>query len=120
MYDFDGDGFITREDIRLLLSYIPNLQLNDGPKSNSKDQLQSDTGNTDTPRFSNLDAIKTILDMAFEPPIIRMSMKDFITCCKERSPGMFVSVMSVLHERLPCAQFAFRQFYNFKEKLLVK
>lgn len=35
MYDFDRDGYISPEDVRLILSYIPMLNVKDvktGPK----------------------------------------------------------------------------------------
>jgi hypothetical protein len=45
------------------------------------------------------------------------SFTDFNT---ETSSEMFVSVMAILHERLPCAQFYFRQRRKFKARFLEK
>ena len=31
MYDFDGNGIISKEDIRMMLSYVPLSTIADGP-----------------------------------------------------------------------------------------
>lgn len=41
-------------------------------------------------------------------------MKEFIEFNSTVSSEMFISVISIIHERLPCSQFVFRQKKAFK------
>lgn len=45
-----------------------------------------------------------------------MTLEAFIQFNTEVSSEMFVSIMAILNERLPCAQFYFRQRRRFKAK----
>lgn len=45
-----------------------------------------------------------------------MSLEEFIQFNTDVSSEMFVSVMAIFHERLPCSQFYFRQRRKFKNR----
>ena len=45
----------------------------------------------------------------------QFTLEHFIDFNSNISSEMFVSVMTILHERLPCAQFYFRQYKQFKK-----
>lgn len=49
-----------------------------------------------------------------------MKLKDFIEFNTSVSSEMLLSVMSILHDRLPCSQFYFRQRNLFKQKEIAK
>jgi hypothetical protein len=43
-----------------------------------------------------------------------MKLSDFIDFNTSVSSEMFISVMNVIHERLPCSQYVFKQKKAFK------
>lgn len=45
-----------------------------------------------------------------------MRFEDFMNFNTDVSSEMFVSIMAIFHERLPCSQFYFRQRRRFKER----
>ena len=50
----------------------------------------------------------------------KFSIEQFIEFNSQISSEMFISVMSVLQERLPCSSFYFRQRREFKQNLVLK
>lgn len=156
MYDFDNDGFITPEDIRILMSYMPfdhNVQLQDvegiiqqrgfeNLNSTSRSRLGSPSNrarqsrqraregmyqegegkNVDyNDRIHDQEEIKAFTDKIFKSGIAgvtakQMSFKQYEYIIKTVSSEMFYSLMSLLHEKLPCATNYFRLRKQFKEK----
>jgi len=134
MFDFNGDGFITAEDVRLVLSYIPfktsmkKVVTKNNSESSSdsecsisskeKEGMYSKTGvkAMDTAsRQQTSEEIKKFVDTVFSES--GRSKMDFLTyqdLNTNVSSEMFLSIMSVLHENLPCAAFYFRQKRLFK------
>ena len=114
------DGFISSEDVRLLLSYIPFRKSNSGSGKRSSDAKEScedreglyeasEGRNLDfKQRTQNQDEIQSFLDCAFSGDNNVMSLEAFTQFNEEVTSEMFVSVMAIFNERLPCAQFYFR------------
>ena len=120
-YDFDRDGFITAEDVRLLLSYIPFRKSKPGCKQNESEIKlgseetreglydEAEGRNLDfKQRSQNQDEIKQFLNCTFTDELKTMSLEEFIHFNSDISSEMFVSVMAIFNERLPCSQFYFR------------
>ena len=63
--------------------------------------------------------IKDFLKCAFEK-FSQFNLTNYIEFNSNISSEMFVSVMTILHERLPCAQFYFRQHKQFKQAQIDK
>jgi hypothetical protein len=47
-----------------------------------------------------------------------INLADFTRFNTENSSEMLLSVMSVLHERIPCSEFYYREKKNFKQQAL--
>lgn len=122
-YDFDKNGIVSAEDVRLCLSYIPfrkgksssGKQVNDASDIREGLYDVSEGRNIDyKQRTQNQDEIKSFLDFAFDDENKNMTLEAFIRFNTDVSSEMFVSIMAILNERLPCAQFYFRQRRRFK------
>lgn len=136
IFDFDQDGKISAEDVRLVLSYIPfrrckrsSLSLTeDGPSSNgnessfqknkkvSQEGLYSQQDGKDMneeERGSNVKKINQFVSLVFSSKS-NMNLTEFTDFNSSVSSEMFISVIGILHERLPCSQFVFRSKKKFK------
>jgi Ca2+-binding EF-hand superfamily protein len=117
IFDFDCDGKISAEDVKLVLSYIPSRKLNSSlsvdDSSNEREKPQptqeglynrsegKDMGEEE--RGSNQKQIKQFVTMVFSNDRKFLNLKDFIEFNKSVSSEMFISVISVIQERLPCS-----------------
>lgn len=142
IFDFDCDGKISAEDVRLVLSYIPirrntssltvddlSLEREDCSSKNSKQEglyNRSDGKDmNDEERGSNQKQIKQFVSLVFDRRLT-LTLKEFIEFNLSVSSEMFISVISIIQERLPCSSYVFRQKKLFKtaeflrnQKLLV-
>lgn len=60
--------------------------------------------------------IKDFVQKAFRN-VKKFDIDKYLEFNSQISSEMFVSVMSILHERLPCSSYYFRQRRKFKQKL---
>ena len=145
-YDFNGDGMISKEDVRIVLSYIPfkrevtaesteeklsSLSLGgDSRKAGKEGLYEQEDGRMmeHKDRVTDQEDIKNFVSMVFEAtssvmppgstkanPLI--TFDDYLSFNKKVSSEMFYSIMSVLHERLPCAPNFFRLKKIYRTKV---
>ena len=141
MYDFDNDGYVTAEDIRIMLSYMQfnrnveakNVQsalearmmspVRGGSRFQKQEGLfQEDEGkNVDyKDRLSDQEEIKKFTDDIFKNKTCgvsgsHMNFKQYEAINNSVSSEMFYSLMCVLHEKLPCAKNFYRLRKQFRE-----
>ena len=149
LYDFDNDGYIQREDVKILLSYIPLRKKNfessahnlcasstslsqdddDGRKKNGSACKNASTSQIREGLYGYEDGrdlrveerveiqskISSFTEIVFEGRT-SIGLKDFIEFNTSVTSEMFVSVMSILHEKLPCSDYIFRQRKTFKQQ----
>lgn len=135
MFDFDNDGYITSEDVRIMMSYLPlnrNVGVQDvqdiidqrglknaemSPTKLTKEGLgNTEKGKGFEERNSHQQEIKVFTDSVFKDlPKQRMDYKQYDKLNKQQSSEMFYSIMAILHERLPCSLNYFRMRRKFKE-----
>lgn len=70
-------------------------------------------------RNKDQEEIKQFLECAFADKQT-MNFEEFAHFNSNISSEMFISVMAIFHEKLPCAQFYFRQRRKFKERVVAK
>jgi Ca2+-binding EF-hand superfamily protein len=146
MYDFDSDGHITPEDVRIMMSYMPfnrnipvqnvqslleqkgmeNLNSSPGLRLNRAKQregmYQEEEGkNVDyKDRISDQEEIKQFTESVFSAQngiySNQMNHKQYEAINHNLSSEMFYSLMAILHERLPCSQMYFKMRKDFKEQ----
>ena len=109
-----------------MLNYVPlrrNKSFNSGSQlkvssSEQKEGLYDEAegrGTDFVQRKRNIEEIKQFLECTFqEKP--QMSLEDFVNFNTDISSEMFVSIMAIFHERLPCSRFYFRQRRRFKQR----
>lgn len=145
MYDFDNDGYITAEDIRIFMSYMPfnrNVQFNNvqsmldkgmdrvmspgrgtrhRPKTREGLYQDEEGKNIDyNDRMCDQEEIKAFTDNIFSSGVggcsrTHMNYRAFEHINKTVSSEMFYTLMAILHEKLPCATNYFRLRKKFKE-----
>lgn len=126
-FDFDGDNYISPDEVFLLLSYIPfkrpiNGAASQGTERVSGDAASSTNGGESLPNRETANAstmneeersleqreIKSFVQQAFQE-VPRFPIDQYLEFNSSISSEMFVSVMSIIQERLPCSSFYFRQ-----------
>ena len=131
MYDFDQDDVVTSEDIRLLMSFIPfkhvkkwsdNSSCSSHSLSGSSDEEQGlyskqQGSNYMTPamRRNTQKDIHNFLQKVLgqKQSLDFMQYQELNESC---SSEMFFSLMSILHQNLPLAQFYFREKQQLKQE----
>lgn len=141
MFDFDCDGKISADDVRLVLSYIPfvrreNSSLTVSDSSQERDDLGKARLNArsmqeglynrsegkdmnEEQRLQNQKKIKVFVEAVFANKPV-MTLKEYIQFNTSVSPEMFISIITVLQERLPCSQYVFKQMRAFKQAEFLK
>ena len=107
MYDFDGDGQICEEDVRLMLSYIPLSKLNSGLNCLSTEKRSPINILSEDERDQHTKSIYKFVKDTFANQN-EMTFSDFVEFNTNVSSQMFVSVISAIHAKLPCSQFIFK------------
>jgi len=67
IYDFDKDGYITSEDVRIILSYIPMLNLKNVTLGEKEGQLTQEGGGFEdfSDRLRTQEEISQMVDACF-------------------------------------------------------
>ena len=94
-YDFDGDGQITKEDIRTVLSYVP---LNSRYKYR-KDKLRYERDDFKD-RMESQDELQLILNTCFDK-LTSMDLSTFISVIENKCSEMFLYLLIFLLEKRP-------------------
>lgn len=142
MYDFDNDGIITPEDIRMIMSYLPfkrngklveeNDQYTRGRRASPsrikslnkvEGMLQESEGKNVnfSDRINDQEEIKKFIDEIFQSGVggvtnDQMNLSQYMFIVKTVSSEMFYSLMALLHDKLPCAGGYFQLRNEFKNK----
>ena len=102
MYDFDGDGKINKEDVHILMSYVPI-------ESKNKDSIEY------TDRLKAQEDISELIDHLFEGKEF-VSLKEFKAHNQEHASDTFLCIISTLKSILPCTNNFYRHLAKFIEK----
>lgn len=117
IYDFDKDGYITKEDVRIILSYIPILK--DVKRKIEKEGTFSQEGGGDEnfeTRIRIQEEISELLDLAFKGKD-KLSLEDFQDVNENHTSDMLVTVLTLLRDKLPCSETFYKYQREFEEKM---
>lgn len=116
IYDFDKDGYITKEDVRIILSYIPILK--EANKAAKKEGVFSQEGGGDEnfeTRIRIQEEISELLELAFTDKD-KLSLEDFQKFNEKETSDMLVTVLTLLKDKLPCTETFYKMQKEFEEK----
>jgi len=101
IYDFDRDGSITKEDVRIILSYIPILK--ETKDKMTKEGVFSQEGGGDEnfeTRIRIQEEISELLELAFKGKD-KLSLEEFQKFNEHETSDMLVTVLTLLKDKLP-------------------
>jgi len=97
LYDFDKDGFITRDDAKTLLSHVPlHKKINENPSPNEGLFTQSGGGFEDyTDRCESQEELNNLIEICFEKEE-KLNFEKFKKITESVSSEMFLCIFSML------------------------
>lgn len=112
IYDFDGDGLISKEDISTILSYMPVTKST--PVEVEGKFTQEGGGASDfNERFETLQEMYKTLDICFGEKQ-HINFKEFQRINEEIASDMLLSVLNLFREKLPCSENFWRYKRNYE------
>ena len=108
LYDFDNDGKISKEDVRVLLSYIP---LNRGRLKKLKGIAENEHFEQ---RIESQNELHKTLDMVFEGNK-HINQKEFIHIIEHINSDMFLFILIFLLEKRPFNEKTIELLENIKK-----
>lgn len=116
-YDFDRDGYVTREDVRLILSHIPIINQFEGKALAEGSFTQSGGGNqVYMDRVQTQEEITHLISNVFGDKK-RINYEDYVHINQEVSSEMFLSILTLLQTNLPCSVNYYRYKNNYEKYL---
>ena len=106
-YDFDHDGLISREDVRVVLSYVP---LNKKYSSNKMTYEQDEY----LDRVESQDELFHILNIAFKDKNI-MNYNEYINVIENVNSDIFIFILMFLMEKRPFTNKSIELFVKDKK-----
>jgi Ca2+-binding EF-hand superfamily protein len=102
IYDFDKDGFITQEDVRIILSYIPILRDEEAEEKAKEGMFSQGGGGYDefSTRIQIQEEISELLEIVFKDKD-KIDLQDFQQINENQTSDMLVIVLTLLRDKLP-------------------
>jgi len=115
VFDFDRDGYITKEDVRLILSHIPIVNTVEG-KLNAEGAFTRDGGGMQVylDRVQTQEEISLLIREVFGEKK-RINYEDYVKINQEMSSEMFLSILTLLQNNLPCSVNYYRYKNNYEK-----
>ncbi len=96
LLDFDKDGIIKKEDVKLILSYLPLNEEND--EKTEKNEIVSKVFGT---QMKSLEEIDQIVSDTFNKYNGKMNLKEFTQIVTEKNSEIFLQILCFLYEQIP-------------------
>ena len=107
-YDFDNDGKITKEDIRVVLSYVPIYK-----KSKKSGSLKFEVDNFED-RLKSQKELHEKLDVIFEDKQ-SLDLEEFTSIIKNKNSDIFLFILVFLYEHRPFSMETVKNLENIKK-----
>lgn len=113
IYDFDKDGYITKEDVRIILSYIPALRDEQSDDREKEGTFSQGGGGYEefSTRVKIQEEISELIDLVFKEKE-NLDLAQFQEINETISSDMLVTVLTLLRDKLPCSE----NFYHHQEE----
>ena len=102
--DFDRDGIIKKEDVKIFLSYLP---INDDEEEGLGVKPKDEKNKTDLvtkifgTQMKSLEEIDNILNKAFKKYEDKMNLNQFTEIITENNSEIFLQILCFLYEQMP-------------------
>ncbi len=96
LLDFDKDGIIKKDDVKIVLSYLPLNEIND--EKEEKNDLVSKIFGT---QMKSLEEIDNIISETFNKYKGELNLKDFTEIVSEKNSEVFLQILCFLYEQIP-------------------
>jgi len=117
IYDFDKDGYITKEDVRIILSYIPILKEKKEQREKEGIYNQEGGGTEDfNMRIKIQEEISSLIDLTFKKKD-KINLEEFQDINENITSDMLVTVLTLLKDKLPCSEMFYKLQADFEEKM---
>lgn len=112
IYDFDADGLISKSDIMTLINCMPVVKTS---KHIGEGKFTQEGGGAQNfeERVAALQEMYKILDNCFCQKD-KITLMEFQKITEEISSDMFLSMLSLFRERLPCSENYWRYKRNYE------
>jgi len=117
MYDFDKDGFISKEDVVLMLSHVPIEKLGTGVHAHKEGRItQGGMGTEDyMDRAESQKELSRLVEICFSEKV-KLALEDFKSITENVSSEMFLCLFSLLRTKFP----SLVQFKRYEQGLKIK
>ena len=99
LLDFDKDGIIKKDDVKIVLSYLPLNEQND--EKTEKTDLVSKIFGT---QMKSLEEIDNIISETFNQFGGEMNLKQFTEIVTEKNSEIFLQILCFLYEQIPFSE----------------
>ena len=96
LLDFDKDGKINKEDVKIVLSYLPLKE--EKEENGEKNDLVTKIFGT---QMKSLEEIDNIVNETFNKYDGEMNLKEFIEIVTEQNSEIFLQILCFLYEQIP-------------------
>jgi Ca2+-binding EF-hand superfamily protein len=105
LLDFDKDGIIKKEDVKIILSYLPLNDTNEEKNEQNEKKENTDKSELITKIFGtqmkSLEEIDDIVSDTFNKYNGKMNMKQFTEIVTEKNSEVFLQILCFLYEQIP-------------------
>jgi hypothetical protein len=112
LYDFDGDHFITKKDITIIISCMPVIRRSE-LVGEGKFTKEGGGAQSFEERVNTLEEMLGVLDHCFGEKE-KLNLQDFKEITENVTSDMVLSVLSIFRERLPCSENYWRYKNNYE------
>ncbi len=112
IYDFNNDGFVTKDDISTILGYMP---VNKSSITPGEGKFTQEGGGIQDfkDRIESMQEMYKILDLCFGTKD-KINFKEFTQINEEVASDMLLSVLNLFREKLPCSENFWRYKRNYE------
>ena len=117
LLDFNKDGLINNDDVKIILSYLPLINNNITDNENKKEELVSKIFGE---QMKSLEEIDQIVKNTFNKYEGEINLEQFIESIKNNNSEVYLQILCFLYEQIPftsknidCIK---KKYYSFDEK----
>jgi Ca2+-binding EF-hand superfamily protein len=112
IYDFDADGYVSKDDISTILSYMPVTKTT---QIDGEGLFTQEGGGAQDfrERLETMQEMYKTLDICFGDKAL-INFKEFQHISEEVASDMLLSVLNLFRERLPCSENFWRYKRNYE------